>query len=95
MIPPTDRAMLRLCGILLQSRGHTWRMSLRWHLNAECSKAFMTDIYESFKSVYFPTNAMETESKRRSWLQKEGHEFQKVLVTDRHPLDRNCLPTTF
>ncbi len=44
---------------------------MRWHLNAECSKAFMTDIYESFKSVYFPTNAIETESKRRSWLQEK------------------------
>jgi hypothetical protein len=31
----------------------------------------MTDIYESFKSVYFPTNAIETESKRRSWLQEK------------------------
>lgn len=31
----------------------------------------MTDMYESFKSVYFPTNAIETRSKRRSWLQKE------------------------
>ncbi len=55
----------------------------------------MTDIYESFKSVYFPTNAMETESNRRSWLQREGHELQNVLVTDRDSLNRNCLPATF
>ena len=31
----------------------------------------MTDMYESFKSVYFPTNAIETESKSRSWLQQK------------------------
>jgi hypothetical protein len=53
---------------------------LRRHLNAECSRALMTDIYESFKSVYFPTNAIETESKSRSWLHQKSHEFQQAPV---------------
>lgn len=43
-------------------------VSFRWTRKAECSKAFVTDIYESLRSVYFPTRAILT-SLCLSWLQ--------------------------
>ena len=43
-------------------------ISLLWILKAECSSALVTDMYESLRSVYFPTSAMVTVSKSRSWL---------------------------
>ncbi len=61
MILPTARSVIRSRLYHFIGIGkRTWRISLRWHLKAECSKAFITDIYESFKSVYLPTSAMET-----------------------------------
>lgn len=54
----------------------------------------MTDMYESFKSVYFPTNAIETESKSRSWLQQKRAMSSSRLVWQ-DILGCYCLPATF
>ena len=69
----------------------TWRMSFLLQRKAECSRAFTTDMYESFMSVYFPTSTIETSSSTRSCLwvfcsratyfgSEEAHEpFRKLL----------------
>ena len=46
----------------------TWSTSFLYTRNAECSRALITDVYESLKSVYFPTRTIFTWSKKRSWL---------------------------
>lgn len=43
--------------------------SLTLQRNDACSSDLMTEMYESWRFVYFPTSAMETESNSRSCLQ--------------------------
>lgn len=41
---------------------------------AECSRALMTEAYESENLVYLPTRAIEQVSRRRSYLSHKGQE---------------------
>ena len=43
--------------------------------SAECSRALMTEAYESENLVYFPTRAMEQVSSKRSYLSHKGQEI--------------------
>lgn len=70
-----------------ETEARTWIVSLRWTRNAECSSAFVTDMYESLRSVYLPTSAMLTVSNRRSWLQsKKGDNHVCAISAAAHTL---------
>ena len=45
-----------------------WRSSFRLHFREACSRDLITEMYESWRLVYFPTRAIETDSNKRSCL---------------------------
>ena len=49
-------------------------------LNAECSSAFMMDMYESLRSVYLPTSAIITKSNSLSWLMVMKGTLERLLI---------------
>ena len=64
----THCCMCQRCVTLCPEDTLTWRMSFLLQRNAECSRDFTTDMYESVISVYLPTSTIETSSSTRSCL---------------------------